>query len=108
MKKSINIINNFCEHSNLESLNLTGLIRFIFLLVILFLSQSFVLRAEKKDCCNITLSGRVIDSDINAPLEFASIYIKELKRGIISNDSGFYQISSLCAGVYTLECSHIG
>jgi len=58
--------------------------------------------------CNITLSGKVIDDHDNSPLMFATIYIKELERGAVSDEKGNYLIENLCPGTYTLVCNHLG
>ena len=58
--------------------------------------------------CNYTLSGKVIDEHDKTPLMFATVYIKELERGSVSDDKGNYKIENLCKGTYTLIVSHLG
>jgi iron complex outermembrane receptor protein len=58
--------------------------------------------------CNYTLSGKVIDEHDKSPLMFATVYIKELERGSISDDKGNYKIENLCKGTYTIIVSHLG
>jgi len=54
------------------------------------------------------LSGKVIDEHDKTPLMFATVYIKELERGSVSDDKGNYKIENLCKGTYTLIVSHLG
>lgn len=58
--------------------------------------------------CDFVLSGRVIDHHDRTPLEFAEIFIKELKRGALSDSLGNYRITNLCQGNYTVTCHHMG
>lgn len=58
--------------------------------------------------CNLTLSGKIIDEHDKSPLEFGTVYIKEIERGAISDSKGNYKIENLCAGEYTIVVSHLG
>ena len=58
--------------------------------------------------CNFTLSGKVIDEHDKTPLMFATVYIKELERGSVSDDKGNYTIENLCKRTYTIIVSHLG
>lgn len=58
--------------------------------------------------CNITISGKVIDESTRIPLEYASIYINELNKGIVSNINGAFAIEEICEAEYHIEVSHIG
>ena len=71
---------------------------FVFILLILQASAQ----------CDHTLSGKVIDHHDRKPLEFAEVFIKELKRGALTDSSGNYKIQNLCPGNYTITCHHIG
>ena len=53
------------------------------------------------------LSGSVIDEHDQSPLDFATVYIVELAKGVVAGDHGNYQIEDLCAGKYTLVVSHV-
>jgi hypothetical protein len=53
-----------------------------------------------------TLKGKVTDTS-GKPIPSASIYIKEIKQGLICNADGEFQIK-LKAGMYQLECTSIG
>jgi len=52
------------------------------------------------------LKGRVTDTD-GRPVAAASIYIKEIKQGVIGDREGNFQIK-LAPGTYHLECSCVG
>jgi len=54
-----------------------------------------------------TLSGKVIDQATGQILQGASVYIIELKKGVVTNENGQYQIS-LSPGNYIIEASYIG
>ena len=58
--------------------------------------------------CNYTLSGKVLDEHDKTDLVFATVYIKELERGSVSDDKGNYRIDNLCEGTYTIVVSHVG
>jgi iron complex outermembrane receptor protein len=58
--------------------------------------------------CNYILSGKVIDEHDKTPLMFATVYIKELERGSVSDDKGNYKVENLCKGTYTIIVSHLG
>jgi iron complex outermembrane receptor protein len=73
-----------------------------FLLFLLLLSLS--IQAQ----CSFSLSGKVIDHHDRKPLEFAEVYIPELKKGTLTDSLGNYVITQLCAGTYTVTCHHMG
>lgn len=54
-----------------------------------------------------TIRGRVIDGQENI-LPGASIYIENLKTGTISDIDGFYTLSNLKPGTYTIRISYVG
>jgi hypothetical protein len=54
-----------------------------------------------------TISGHVKDTENGEALIGATIYIKELKIGAITNSYGFYSLS-ISPGTYTLEFSYVG
>lgn len=75
-------------------------------LFILLLYHSILFAQQEK--CNFVISGKVIDDHDQQPLELASVYIRELQKGTITDSTGNYSITGLCKGTYTLICSHIG
>jgi len=55
-----------------------------------------------------TLSGKVTDSSTGKPLSGASVYIADLKLGVIANESGNYRFANLPSGTYLVEAHAIG
>lgn len=55
----------------------------------------------------LTMSGYMYDSSNGEPLIGASIYVKELKQGVVTNVNGYY-VFTLPEGVYNVELSYIG
>src|SRR6187399_1238469 len=74
----------------------------ILLIVFTFL-LSLQLNAQEK----YTLSGKVKDASNGEDLIGATVFIKEINNGIISNEYGFYSIT-LPQGIYTVNISYQG
>ncbi|MNJ98161.1 TonB-dependent Receptor Plug Domain protein [compost metagenome] len=72
-----------------------------YLTVFLLLIFSTVFAQEK-----FTLSGTISDDSSNETLIGASVYIKEIQKGVTTNEYGFYSIS-LPAGTYTVQVSYV-
>lgn len=53
-----------------------------------------------------TLRGKILDTDGN-PIPAASVYIREIKQGLVCNSDGEFQLK-IQPGLYTLECRSIG
>ena len=53
------------------------------------------------------IAGRVIDQD-NLPLPGATVYIKSINEGAISDVNGYFRLAKLAEGDYELEISYIG
>ena len=56
---------------------------------------------------DITLSGKVVDSESNETLIGVTISIPELSTGTSTNEYGFYSIS-IPSGTYSIEVSYLG
>lgn len=56
---------------------------------------------------NGTLKGRIVEFETSQPLPGASVYIVELKRGIQSDEHGYYRFTGLPSGKYTLQVSFV-
>lgn len=54
-----------------------------------------------------TVRGRVVDGEKNI-LPGASIYVENLKTGTVSDIDGFYTLSNLKPGTYTVKISYVG
>jgi iron complex outermembrane recepter protein len=55
-----------------------------------------------------TLSGKVLDSATGKGLASASVYIADLKLGVMANDDGNYRFANLPTGTYLVEAHAIG
>ena len=55
----------------------------------------------------VQLSGKITDETNSQLLQGASVYFPELKKGVVTNDKGIYQIS-ITPGTYIVEVSYIG
>jgi len=54
------------------------------------------------------LSGKVTEKEKNSPLSGASVYIPDLKLGVIADNNGFYQFNNLPSGTYLVEVHYVG
>jgi hypothetical protein len=57
---------------------------------------------------NGNVSGFVVDDSNGESLSGANIYFKDFSLGSVSNTSGYYVISDIPPGDYTLICSYVG
>lgn len=78
-----------------------------YFLTLMFMLCQFGLYAQSGDC-NFSISGQIIDEHDQSPLEYASIFIRELKRGTNADDKGNYELKNVCIGTYTVEIRHVG
>lgn len=62
---------------------------------------------NEKEILRYTVSGHIRDAENGEELLGATVYVKELKRGTITNNYGFYSLS-LEPGKYTLVYSYVG
>ncbi|HET7000421.1 MAG TPA: carboxypeptidase-like regulatory domain-containing protein, partial [Puia sp.] len=84
----------------------------IFLLFI-FSGIYFISSAQTSSKRNLsaylgTLSVKVKDSTTGKPLPGASVYIADLKLGVIADESGNYRFANLPSGTYLVEAHAIG
>lgn len=54
-----------------------------------------------------TVKGRIVDTE-KQTLPGASVYIENLRTGVISDVNGFYMLPNLNPGTYTLKVSYVG
>lgn len=78
--------------------------RFSFTIIFTF---TWLAAAVTQDC-NITITGKVIDTGTKEPLEYVNIYINESGKGGVSDQDGNFLIKDNCPGEYHLTISHIG
>ena len=79
--------------------------KYLFILFIsVFIGESvYAMQAPK----TVQVSGKISDETTGQVLQGASIYFPELKKGVVSNDKGIYQIN-IKPGIYIIEVSYIG
>lgn len=68
------------------------------------LSFTFVLVAQR----TATIRGFVYNSDTGEPLSFASVFLTGTDFGTTTDDNGFYNLSEVPAGEYTIMAQFIG
>ena len=78
--------------------------------IFLFLTLLFGVYINSQEN-KLTISGKIIDSDYNTPLEYATISIydsekKNLINGVISDNSGFFSIE-VKKGLYDIKIEYI-
>lgn len=54
------------------------------------------------------ISGKITDAETKLPLQSASVYIPDLKKGAISNKDGEYIIKNVPAGNFVIEATLMG
>jgi iron complex outermembrane receptor protein len=79
----------------------------LYLLTFVLLSFTSAAVAGKEVPGTGSLTGKVIDQK-GAPLAGATIYIPDLKLGVITDTAGYYIFSSLPSGRYLIEVHSIG
>ncbi len=76
--------------------------KYLYFLVLLFIGQSSIAQN-----CSLRFSGHVDDTDTREKLPNAFVTIVELNKTIVTNRDGDFSFDSLCAGMYTIEISHV-
>ncbi|WP_266362035.1 TonB-dependent receptor [Tellurirhabdus rosea] len=64
--------------------------------------------AEAQPECHCFVKGQVFDNESHQPVPGATIYIKELQKGVLTDQTGTYRLENLCQGTYTLLCRIVG
>jgi len=74
------------------------------LFISFFIGESvYAMQAPK----TVQVSGKISDEATGQILQGASVYFPELKKGVVTNDKGIYQIN-IKPGNYIIEVSYIG
>ena len=55
-----------------------------------------------------SVSGIILDSDDNSPLEQVAVYFPQLEKGAVTNSNGRFQINDIPLGSYKIVVSFIG
>src|SRR5665213_1810772 len=81
----------------------------IFIFIIIFSASCFLTfsAGAQKNSNRFSLSGKISDTS-GAPLAGSSIYIPDLKKGIVADADGNFQIKNVPSGDYLVEIKYIG
>lgn len=91
-----------CYRFNFQILkNIKGVI----LLHLFMLSGSFMYSVNAQ--CQFKLYGKVLDADTREPLSFSNVVIIETQTGAATDENGYYMVSGICEGSYTVRVSHL-
>lgn len=52
--------------------------------------------------------GIVFEKGTGVPIDFASVYLKGTSHGAVTDENGFFNISQIPPGTYTLFCAYVG
>lgn len=81
------------------------------LVLLMALGSTTALLADEKENENAprqgTVRGRIIDNE-SQTLPGASIYIEKLQTGVTSDVNGFYTLSNIEPGTYTVKVTYVG
>lgn len=58
--------------------------------------------------CDYNIKGRVIDEHDFSPLDYSTIFVLELGKGVMSDSLGNFELKGICPGTYTFRISHLG
>lgn len=58
--------------------------------------------------CSLLLSGSVLDEHNKEPLAFAEVFLPQLEKGAVADESGHFLITGLCPGRYVVRVMHLG
>lgn len=73
-----------------------------------FLIVTFILCQVSAAQSRSFLSGRITDDETGRPLAGATIFIHDVNRNAVTNDSGQYKTSAIPPGKYLVEVSFVG
>ncbi len=58
--------------------------------------------------CSLTLSGHIKDANTGSSIEYAEMQVESTNKGVVTDSTGFFQISNLCKGEYHIIINYIG
>ncbi len=73
-------------------------------LAILFCSQLIA----QKNLEKFSFSGNITEASNNSPLAGSTIYIADLKKGVVANNAGHFQMNNIPYGTYLAEIRYVG
>ncbi|RZS95806.1 TonB-dependent receptor [Cecembia calidifontis] len=73
------------------------------LLLSMYMVSTIVLAAQ-----DLSINGKVLDKNTNAPLPGVTVFIPELNRGTVTDLDGSFKITAIPSGNITLQVSFVG
>ncbi|WP_240163954.1 carboxypeptidase-like regulatory domain-containing protein [Spirosoma taeanense] len=58
--------------------------------------------------CVTVLTGRILGQDTHQPLAGATVFVRELGTGAVADTAGYFRLSAVCPGQYTLNVQFVG
>lgn len=89
---------------NLQQMNKQSMFARLLGMVFLLLGITLSMSAQQK---GVIISGRVLTSE-GTPIPNVSVVVEDIHKGGMSNRQGFYKVSGIPAGNYTISYSSIG
>ncbi|HSJ66535.1 MAG TPA: TonB-dependent receptor, partial [Anditalea sp.] len=78
-------------------------------ITILFFFSITLSSAQESRDCSYVIRGKVVHAEHQEPIEGATIYIHELKTGVLSDIRGNFRITNLCTDTrYTFTIQYLG
>jgi iron complex outermembrane receptor protein len=76
--------------------------------LIMGLCSLFALTEGVAQDCHLALRGHVMELETDEPLSFATVFVKEIGRGAVTDEHGWFSIADLCEKTaYTIEIRHV-
>ena len=60
---------------------------------------------SQSDSCNFSVSGKILDVETKEPIPYVSVVIRDLGKGTIADEKGYFFINGLCSQSNTLIIS---
>lgn len=80
----------------------------IFLLSIPLLLWPHLISGQSNSSCNLKCEVHVRDSETKEILGGATVFIKEMNIGAVTDNKGCFVFRNLCAGRYIFDCEYVG
>ena len=61
----------------------------------------------QSDGCRSVLSGQILGQDSGQPLVGATLFVRELKRGAVTDTNGVFRLPAVCSGQYTVDYQYV-
>lgn len=81
--------------------------RSLIILVVVQFWVVFTLFSQAKNC-TLKVQWMILDHHEDQPLEFATLFIEEINKALVTDSLGMIQLSGLCPGFYHVAIQHFG